>query len=173
MIVLGVRKLRQGTCDLTLRYVRRTHLGRQKEAFDTEMYAMSEAMKIADEKAEKEEFTRVTVFTDSQATLKRIQSDEPGPGQVLALWTMNWVDALARKNIQVEYRWVPAHKGIEGNEEADQQATKAAYKYCRSYTETHNPLPFLDYVSFSHVSRRLSETKWEESKREVKELGKK
>jgi len=111
---------------------RRTHLGQQKEAFDAEMYAMSEAIKIADEKAEKEKFARVTVFTDSQATLRRIQSDEPGPGQVLALRMMNWTDALARKNIQVEYRWVPAHKGIEGNEEADQQATKAAYKHCGS-----------------------------------------
>jgi len=131
---------------------RRTHLGQQKEVFDVEMYAMSEAMKIADEKAEKEKFTRVTVFTDSQATLRRIQSDEPGPGQVLVLRTMNWTDALARKHIPVEYWWVPAHKGIEDNEEADQQATKAAYKHCGSYTETQNPLPFLDYVSFSHVS---------------------
>ena len=124
---------------------------------------MSEAMKIADEMAERKEVTRVTVLTDSQATLKRIQSDEPGPGQVLALRTMNWTDALARKHIQVEYRWVPAHKWIEGNEEANQQATKAAYKHCGSYTETQNPLLFLDYVSFSHVSRRLTETKWEES----------
>jgi len=131
---------------------RRVHLGRQKEAFDAEMYAMSEAMKIADEMAEEKEVTRVTVFTDSQVTLKQIQSDEPGPGQVLALRTMNWVDALTRKNIQVEYRWVPAHKGIEGNEEADQQATKAAYKHWGSYTEMQNPLPFLDYVSFSHIN---------------------
>jgi len=152
---------------------RRVHLGQQKEAFDAEMYAMSEAMKIADEKAEKEKFVRVTVFTDSQATLRRIQLDEPGPEQVLALRTMNWTDALARKNIQVEYRWVPAHKGIEGNEEADQQATKAAYKHCGSYTETQNPLPFLDYISFSHVSRRPTEVKWEESKKEIKKMGKK
>ena len=64
---------------------KRTHLGRQKEAFDAEMYAMSEAMKIADEMAEEKKVTRVTVFTDSQATLRRIQSDEPGPGQVLVL----------------------------------------------------------------------------------------
>ena len=64
---------------------RRTHLGRQKEAFDAEMYAMSEAMKIADEMAEEKKFIRVMVFTDSQATLRRIQSDEPGPGQVVAL----------------------------------------------------------------------------------------
>jgi len=131
---------------------RRVHLGRQKEAFDAEMYAMSEAMKIADEMAGNKEVTSVTVFTDSQATLRQIQWDEPGPGQVLALRTMNWVDALARKNIPMEYRWVPSHKGIEGNEEADQQATKAAYKHCGSYTKTQNPLLFLDYVSFSHIS---------------------
>jgi len=152
---------------------RRVYLGRQKEAFDAEMYAMSEAMKIVDEMAGKKEVTRVMVFTDSQATLRRIQSDEPGPGQVLALRTMNWTDALGRKNIQVEYRWVPAHKRIEGNEEADQQAPKAAYKHCGSYTKTQNPLPFLDYVSFSHVSRKLSEAKWEESLKEIKEMGKK
>ena len=130
-------------------------------------------MKIADEMAEEKRVIRVTVFTDAQATLKHIQSDEQGPGQVLALRMMNWADALARKNIHVEYRWVPAHKAIEGNEEADQQATKAAYKYCGSYTETQYPLPFLDYVSFSHIFRRLTKVKWEESKNEIKEFGKK
>ena len=86
---------------------------------------------------------------------------------------MNWTDALARKYIQVEYRWVPAHKAIEGNEDADQQATKAGYKHCRSYTETQNPPPFLDYVSFANVSRRLTEMKWEESNKEIKEMRKK
>ena len=58
---------------------RRVHLGQQKEAFDTEMYAMLEAMKIADAMADKEEVTSVMVVTDSQATLRPIQSDEPGP----------------------------------------------------------------------------------------------
>ena len=95
---------------------RKVHLGRQKEAFDAEMYAMSEAVKIANDIAKDEEVRRVTVFTDSQATLGRIQSDEPGQGQVLALRTMIWESELLRKDIQVEYQWVPAHKGIEGNE---------------------------------------------------------
>ena len=63
---------------------RRVHLGRQKEAFDVEMYAMSDAMKVADEMAERKEVTRVTVVTDSQATSKRIQSDDPGPGVTAA-----------------------------------------------------------------------------------------
>jgi hypothetical protein len=134
---------------------------------------MSEAVKIADEIGKKEEVRRVTIFTDSQATLRRIQSDEPGPGQALALRTMNWESELTDKNIQVEYRWVPAHKGVEGNEEADLQATKAAYKHCGSYTETQNPLQHLNYISFAHIGRRLTEEKWEESKTEIKEMGKK
>jgi len=49
---------------------RRVHLGRQKEAFDAEMSAMSEALKIPDEMAEEKKVTRVTVFMDSQATLR-------------------------------------------------------------------------------------------------------
>jgi len=76
---------------------RRVHLGRQKEAFDTEMYAMSEAVKIADEICGKKEARRVTIFMDSQATLRRIQSDEPAPGQVLALRTMNWESEFTDK----------------------------------------------------------------------------
>jgi hypothetical protein len=44
---------------------RRVHLGRQKEACDAEMYAMSEAVKIADEICRKKEVRRVTIFTDS------------------------------------------------------------------------------------------------------------
>jgi len=139
---------------------RRVHLGRQKEAFDAEMYAMSEAVKIADEIGEEKEARRVTILTDSKATLRRIQSDEPGPGQVLALRTMNWKSQLLKKNIQVEYRWVPTHKGIEGNKEADLQATKAAYKHCGSYTETQNPLSLLNYISFAHIGRWLTEAKW-------------
>jgi ribonuclease HI len=105
---------------------RRIHLGRQEEAYDVEMYAISEAVKIADEISRTKEVRAVTIFTNSQATLKRIQSDEPGPGQVLALRTMNWESELTDRNIQVEYRWVPAHSGVEGNEKADQQAMKAA-----------------------------------------------
>jgi len=49
---------------------RRVHLGQQKEAFDAEMYVMSEAMKTADEISGEREVQRATVFTDSQATLK-------------------------------------------------------------------------------------------------------
>jgi len=83
---------------------------------------------------------------------------------------MNWESELADKNIQVEYRWVPVHKGVDGNEEADLQETKAAYQHCGSYTEMQNALEHLNYVSFAHISRRLTETKWEESVKEIKAM---
>jgi hypothetical protein len=51
---------------------RRVHFGRQKEALDAEMYVMSEAVKIADEISRNKEVRRVTIFMDSQATLRRI-----------------------------------------------------------------------------------------------------
>jgi ribonuclease HI len=152
---------------------RRVHLGRQKEAFNAEVYAVSEAVKIADEICKKEGARRVMIFMDSQSTLQRIQSDQPGPGQVLALRTMRWESELLRKNIRVEYRWVPAHKGMEGNQQADQQAIKSAYTHREQYTETQNPLPYLNYIFFAHVSRRLTETKWEESKEEIIQMGNK
>jgi len=67
------------------------------------MYVMSEAVKIADEICEKKEVRRVMIFTDSEVTLRRIQSDEPGPEQVLALRTMNWeselTDVMARLHV--------------------------------------------------------------------------
>ena len=92
---------------------------------------------------------------------------------MLALRTMNWEGALARKNIQAQYWWVPAYKGIEGNEKADQQVTKAVYMCQGKRTETQNPLPFLNYIFFAHLSRRLTVVKWEESKKEIQEMGKK
>jgi len=43
----------------------------------------------------------VTIFTDSQAALRRIQSDEPGPGQVLALRMMRWESDILKRKIPV------------------------------------------------------------------------
>ena len=115
----------------------------------------------------------MSVFTDSQATLRRIQSDTPEPRQAQALRTINWESEFLERNVQVEYRWVPADKGLKGNEKADQQATRAAYEWCGRKVETQMLPEHLDYVYFSHMSRKLTELKWEKGKEKIKEKGKK
>jgi len=71
---------------------------------------------------------RVTIFSDAQAAIKRMASDEPGPGQQYALQARKHIATLrkARPGITIEIRWCPAHKGIAGNEKADEWAKIAA-----------------------------------------------
>jgi len=64
---------------------------------------------------------RVTIFTDAQAAIRRMDSDEPGPGQRYAVQARRHIAAFrrARPGIIIDIRWCPARKGIAGNEKAD------------------------------------------------------
>lgn len=152
---------------------RRLHLGRQQEAFDAELYAILEVVKIAEGKCKNENMRRVAIYTDSKTPLKPIQSDQPGPVQALGFQTMTWESGIHKKAIPVEYRWVPAHTGIEGNGETDREVPMVAYNHRRSYTEMQNPVKSYDYVTLAHISRRLMEAQWEESNKDITEIGEK
>jgi hypothetical protein len=62
---------------------------------------------------------------------------------------------------------------MEGNEKADQQATKVAYKCMGKNSETQNLLKCLNYISFTHISRKLTKLNWAESKKTMEDMGKK
>jgi ribonuclease HI len=67
----------------------------------------------------------IYILLDTQATINRLQSTEPGPGQALALRAHKAASQLASSSRPVAIQWVPDHTGVEGNEQAD-QATKRA-----------------------------------------------
>jgi ribonuclease HI len=71
---------------------------------------------------------RVTVFTDAQAAIRRMASEEPGPGYMYAIQARKHITALrrAQPGITIEIPWCPAHKGAPGNEKADEWANLAA-----------------------------------------------
>jgi len=95
-------------------------------AYDAECAALASALEAAARRNVTPE--RVTIFTDAQAAIRRMASDEPGPGQQYALQARKQIATLrkARPGIITETRWCPAHNEIAGNEKADEWAKRAA-----------------------------------------------
>ena len=101
-------------------------------------------------------------------------SDEPGPGQQYAIQARKHIAALrrARPGITIEIHWCPAHKGIAGNETADEWAKIAAGQPGTRGVEWPNyghegrsevcamPLP----RSLANLKREISEKKWTEAR---------
>jgi len=104
----------------------KTHMGWGQEAFDAECAALARALQVAATRSHT--VGSVAIFTDAQAAIWRMTSNEPGPGQKYALEARKHIAALRTKepNVQIEIRWCPSHQGIEGNEVADQWAKLAA-----------------------------------------------
>jgi len=145
----------------------KTHMGYNQEAYDAECAALARALEEASRRNMPPE--RVTIFSDAQAAIRRMASEEPGPGQMYALQARRHIAELRRKNpgIIIEIRWCPAHKGIEGNEKADKWAKLAAeepdthgvellnYDYGGRAEVRSTPLP----RSLANLKREISEKK--------------
>ena len=148
----------------------KVHMGFNQEAYDAECAALARALETATRRRTIP--ARVTIFTDAQAAIKRMASEEPGPGQIYAIEARKHIATLrkAKPNIVIEIRWCPAHKGIQGNEKADEWAKLAAeepdfrgvewLKYQDRYGRRRMPLP----RSLAHLKREISERKWKEAK---------
>jgi ribonuclease HI len=64
---------------------------------------------------------------DNQAIIKATQLTKPSAGHYIINALHESIDALRKKHpgIQLRIRWMPGHKGIMGNEQADKEAKKA------------------------------------------------
>jgi len=115
---------------------------------------------------------RVTIFTDAQAAIRRMGSEEPGPGQGFALQARKHIRTLrrSRPDIIIEIRWCPAHQGVAGNEKADEWAKLAAdepdargvewFAYADRAEARPMPLP----RSLTNIKREIAEKKWAEAR---------
>jgi len=100
-------------------------MGHNQEAHDAECAEITRALKLASRRQTIPK--RITIFTDAQAAIRRMASEEPGPGQQYALQARKHVATLRKPpGIIIEIRWYPAHKGVGGNEKADEWAKVAA-----------------------------------------------
>jgi len=143
-----------------------THMGYNQEAYDVECAALARALESASRRNMTPE--RVTIFTDAQAAIRRMASDEPGPGQQYVIQARMHIAALrrARPGITIEIQWCPAHKGIAGNEKADEWAKIAAEEpdtrgvEWLSYSDRTEVRAMPLTRSLANLKREISEKKW-------------
>ena len=69
-------------------------------------------------------------YIDNQASITATQLINPTSGHHIFNAFNENIDMLKKKHsgIQLEIKWVPGHKGVEGNEQADVQAKKVITK---------------------------------------------
>jgi ribonuclease HI len=146
---------------------RKVFMGRNKEVFDAELYAIWIGLASARDHLKDDWMgaKSITFFTDAQAALKRIRNDDPGPGQWLARRIIRTERQLRQAGWTTEFRWVPGHKGVEGNEVADQWAKEGA----EATGAEHLPREEESITTLAHVARGITEAKWNEHLAWVKE----
>jgi ribonuclease HI len=149
---------------------RKMFMGRNKEVFDAELYAtVWLGLKVA--RDHQDEWAAMcpkshTIFTDAQAALKRIKNDDPGPGQWLAHRILHTERQLRQAGWLTEFRWVPGHNEIEGNEVADRWAKAGA---AGALDADWLPREEESITTLAHVARGVTEAKWQEHLAWVKE----
>jgi len=94
--------------------------------------------------------------------IRRMASEEPGPGQQYAIQARKHITALRRAGpgVTIEIRWCPAHKGIAGNEKADEWPKIAAEKPGTLGVVNPGPLS----RSLASLKREIAEKKWAETR---------
>ena len=128
------------------------YLGRNKEVFDAEVFAIGQALEELEGRREWDR--RYTIFSDSQAALSRIQHDRTGPGQTLAVRAIALADAILLRGNTVTLKWTPSHEGISGNERADRAARRGA-----EGREDTVGQEYLSEASLSHLTRVTTEAR--------------
>jgi ribonuclease HI len=104
----------------------RLYLGTEEEhtVFEAELVGMAMGAKLLN----MERSAKYTIGTDSQAAMLTTRREKQVSAQYLVDAVHRQIEGVVatRMGAEVTVRWTPGHKGIRGNERADEEAKKAA-----------------------------------------------
>lgn len=143
--------------------MRKTSLSTNKELLDAELYAIGEVLGVAlqGERTERgisrqqtePPWTRIHIWKNSQAAIKRLQYTDPGPRQWLARRIIRRTHGLTERGVTVEIHWVLGQIGVKGNKRtngvAKEVVEKAGTQRCPER-----------FAALAHVGHTISERKW-------------
>ncbi|PYH67178.1 ribonuclease H family protein [Aspergillus vadensis CBS 113365] len=72
------------------------------------------------------------IFTDNQAALRALQIPGRQSGQYILETVLVALEKARQRKLIIRFRWIPSHRGIDGNEQADTAAAKEAQDGGRS-----------------------------------------
>jgi len=122
-------------------------MGTGYEVFDAELVGVASALEWTLERGLE---GPIFVFLDAQNAINRLKSTALGAGQALVLRAHKAASRLALSGRPVMIQWVLGHNGVEGNEQADQAAKRAAGRPVE---------PGFEGLSLAYVRRACTEAR--------------
>ncbi|XP_018360462.1 PREDICTED: uncharacterized protein LOC108759488 [Trachymyrmex cornetzi] len=89
--------------------------------FSAEAYAIYTAITLAIDR----KLPKATIITDSKSVLKAVKSFRNPTNNYLIPLIRSVLEEAESKGTEINFIWIPSHRGISGNEKADQLAKRA------------------------------------------------
>jgi ribonuclease HI len=133
--------------------------------YAAELQGISLALRIADEDTTiKEKKSKIIIYADNQAAIRTTAKPVGKSGAYLLKEIVRQINKLHAQGNTIELRWIPAHTGIHGNEQADEAAKEATgwRKYGPAYppAEARDGLRALKSTMRTWIHKRV-QAEWE------------